>query len=210
MTDRRPYEAPAGQGHRRSAPAALRNMAPMGDVLAEWLPARGTVLELASGTGEHALAFARRFPQLDWQPSDIAPEALRSVADWRQDAPGNLRAPVPLDVAAGPWPQEAFAAMLAINLLHISPWETTLGLLDGAARGLAPGAPLILYGPWIEDEVETAPSNLAFDADLRRRDPRWGLRRVADLRRAADARGLALNGRVAMPANNIMLRLRRG
>lgn len=194
---------------RRSAPAALRNVGPIGDVLAAWLPSAGVVLELASGSGEHALAFARRFPSLRWQPSDAAEEALGSIAAWRANGPENLLAPLRLDAALPDWPINRADALLAINLVHISPWETALGLLDGAARLLAPGAPLILYGPWLEEHVPTAPSNFAFDADLRARDPCWGLRLVSDFVREAEVRGLFLAERRAMPANNIMLKLAR-
>lgn len=202
------YEAPV-EAARRSAPAALRNVGPIGEVLAEWLPGEGLVLELASGTGEHGLAFARRFPRVQWQPSDSADEALASIEGWRAGGPLNLRAPLRLDAASPGWPIAAAAAIVAINLVHISPWETALGLLDGAARVLPPGGPLILYGPWIEDGVSTAPSNLAFDADLRARDPRWGLRNLADFARESEARGLFLEERRAMPANNIMVKLSR-
>ena len=208
MSDRRFYEAPLSD-LRRSAPAALRNVELIGDILSDWLPERATVLEHASGTGEHALAFARRFPMLQWQPSDAAPEALASIEAWRTDGPENLLAPILIDAAKADWPLTGADAIVAINLVHISPWATTLGLLDGAARLLSPGAPLILYGPWIEQGVETAPSNLAFDADLRARDPHWGLRLVEQFTREATARGLSLDERVAMPANNIMLRFSR-
>lgn len=194
---------------RRFAPAAARNVRPIGDVLAQWLPDRGTVLELASGTGEHSLAFARRFPELLWQPSDASDEALDWIAAWREEGPANLLSPLVLDAARPHWPTDRADALLAINLVHISPWESSLGLLDGAARLLAPGAPLILYGPWIEEGVPTAPSNLAFDADLRARHCRWGLRCVSDFVREAEPRGLVLAERRAMPANNIMLRLER-
>ncbi|HKP33522.1 MAG TPA: DUF938 domain-containing protein, partial [Sphingomicrobium sp.] len=190
--ERRFYEAPAA-GIRRSAPAALRNREPIAAVLAEWLPARGTVLEIASGTGEHAAYFAERFPELDWQPSDLHADALASIAAWRAKAGlPNLRAPLALDAASTDWPVERADAVLSINMVHISPWAAALGLLDGAARLLAAGSPLILYGPWLKDGVPTAPSNLDFDADLRRRDPAWGLRRVEDFAAVAEARGLRL------------------
>lgn len=191
---------------KRQAPAAARNVGPIGDVLAEWLPPSGLVLEIASGTGEHALAFARRFPRLDWQPSDSDPAALASIAAWQLEGPGNLRPPVRLDVCSRDWPVAAADAILCINMVHISPWECSLGLLDGAAKLLSNGAPLILYGPWLEAEVEPAPSNLAFDQSLRSRDPRWGLRLVEDFAAEAALRGFALVERRAMPANNLMLR----
>lgn len=210
MTDeRRFYEAPVA-GIRRSAPAALRNREPIADVLAQWVPARGTVLEIASGTGEHAVYFAERFPDLDWQPSDLHPDALASIAAWRDEAGlPNLCAPLPLDAAASEWPVERADAVLSINMVHISPWAAALGLLEGAARILRAGSPLILYGPWLKDDVPTAPSNLDFDADLKRRDPDWGLRRVEDFAAAAEDRGLSLETTRAMPANNLMLLLRR-
>lgn len=195
---------------RQSAPAALRNRAPIAEVLADWMPAQGLVLEIASGSGEHAVFFARRFPALEWQPTDPDPAALASIAEWRREAGlPNLLPPVELDAAAPEWPATRADAILCINMAHISPWSATLGLLDGASRLLAAGAPLILYGPWLDDSVPTAQSNLAFDADLKRRDPRWGLRRVEDLAAAAEGRGLALAERRAMPANNLMLLMRR-
>jgi hypothetical protein len=183
----------------------------MAEVLRDWLPASGLVLEIASGTGEHALYFAQAFPNLDWQPSDVHADALASISAWR-DAAGlaNLHAPFQLDSSAREWPVDRADAILCSNMAHISPWEATLGLLDGAARVLAGSGPLILYGPWLTGTVETAPSNLAFDQDLERRDPRWGLRRVEDLAEAAAARGLELAETRAMPANNMMLLLRRG
>ncbi len=209
MSDRRFYETPVAAA-KRSAPAALRNVGPIGDVLAEWLPANGLVLELASGTGEHGLAFARRFPETEWQPSDASDEALASIVAWREAGPSNLLAPIRIDAAARDWPIGHADAMVAINLVHISPWGTALGLLEGAARLLAPGAPLILYGPWIEQGVATVPSNHVFDMDLRARDPHWGLRNLSDFTREAEARGLELGMRLAMPSNNIMLRFERG
>ena len=202
-----PYNVPdLGRGARREAPAAARNVEPIGDVLAEWLPARGTVLEIASGTGEHALAFAKRFPPLDLQPSDPDRDALVSIAAWGEGGPANLRRPVKIDAAEPAWPIDQADALLNINMVHISPWAATLGLLDGAARMLAPGAPLIVYGPWIEPDVATAASNLAFDDSLRERDPRWGLRRTDDFAAEALACGLVFDARRAMPANNLMLR----
>lgn len=195
-----------GRGVKRQAPAAARNVGPIGDVLTEWLPPSGLVLEIASGTGEHALAFARRFPHLDWQPSDPDPAALASIEAWREEGQANLKPPIQLDVCQPEWPIANAEALLCINMVHISPWEASLGLLDGAARLLGPGAPLILYGPWIEARVPTAPSNQAFDISLRDRDPRWGLRRVEDFATEAALRGLVLAGRCGMPSNNIMLR----
>jgi hypothetical protein len=209
MTRQRFYEAPVA-GQRRSAPAALRNREPIADVLKEWLPASGIVLEIASGSGEHGVYFAERFPALEWQPSDVHPDALSSIAAWRDESGlPNLKAPLALDAASSDWPIDRADAVLSINMVHISPWESALGLLEGAARLLGRGAPLILYGPWLKDDVPTAPSNLAFDADLKRRDSRWGLRRVEDFAAAAVERVLRLETTRAMPANNLMLLFRR-
>ena len=205
-----PYEmSDLGAADRREAPAVARNVVAIGDVLADWLPTRGTVLELSSGTGEHALAFARRFPALDWQPSDRDPLALRSIAAWRMDGPPNLRAPLEIDADSCSWPIERADAVLSINMVHIAPWEAALGLLDGAARLLPDGAPLILYGPWREEGRALAPSNARFDASLKERDSRWGLRVVERFAAAADERGLSLVERRSMPANNRMLLFRK-
>ena len=210
MGGRRFYESPAADHVRRSAPAALRNREPIAQVLGDWLPPSGLVLEIASGTGEHAVYFAERFPGLEWQPSDVHPDALASIAAWRAEAGlGNVRPPVTLDSSKPDWPIERADALLSINMVHISPWRSALGLLDGAARLLPEGGPLILYGPWLSDSIATAPSNLAFDSDLKRRDPEWGLRRVEDFASAAAERGLALVETRHMPANNLMLLLRR-
>jgi hypothetical protein len=209
MSTERFYEAPT-EGVRRSAPAATRNRRPIADMLIEWLPRTGVVLEIASGTGEHAAFFANEFPDLEWQPSDLHPDALASIAAWREETRlPNLRAPLVIDAASSDWPIGRADAILSINMVHISPWTSALGLLDAAQRLLAAGAPLILYGPWLKRGVETAPSNIAFDADLKRRDPQWGLRRVEDFAEAAESRGLFLEAARPMPANNMMLLLRR-
>ena len=191
---------------RLSSPSALRNIAPIGDVLAEWLPASGLVLEIASGSGEHALAFARRFPGLHWQPSDSDPQARASIAEWREaEGPANLLAPLAVDVSEPGWPIACADALVAINMVHISSWEASIGLIGGAARVLSEDGVLVLYGPWIVEGIETAPSNLAFGADLRRCNPAWGLRRVNDFAVEAESRGFALTGERRMPANNYML-----
>ena len=194
---------------RRTAPAAARNVEPIGDVLADWLPSSGEVLEIASGTGEHVLAFARRFPALRWQPSDYDPAALVSIAAWREEGPGNLQPPIALDVCAVDWPVTKADGVVSINMVHIAPPQAAIGLLDGAARLLSPGSPLILYGPWIEAGVEPSESNLAFDRDLKARDSRWGLRLVEQFAAEAATRGLILVERRAMPSNNLMLLLRK-
>lgn len=209
---KRPWfaEAAGADDARRSAPSALRNRAAIADVLARELPARGLVLEIASGSGEHADYFARRFPALNWQPSDPDPVARASIAAWRNAAGlANLHPPLDLDAAAGTWPLTRAEAVLCSNMTHISPWAATLGLLDGAARLLPPGGPLLLYGPFFEEGVEPSPGNCAFDADLRARDPRFGLRWAEAVDAAAAERGLVAAGRHAMPANNRVLVYRR-
>jgi len=188
------------------APAVARNREPIGAVLARVLPPSGTVLEVASGTGEHAVHWATRFPHLTWQPSDPDPAARRSiVAHARVEGLPNLRPPLALDAAAPDWPIRRADAVLCINMIHIAPWSATPGLMAGAARLLPPGGALILYGPFREDGVPLAPGNAGFDADLRARDPAWGLRDLTAVARIAEARGLPLAERIAMPANNLAL-----
>ena len=208
--DRRFYDAPLSLA-RRSAPAALRNREPIAKVLRDWLPPSGLVLEIASGTGEHATYFAERFPELEWQPTDDHPDALASISAWReQTRRPNLKPPLVIDAAEPEWPIDRANAVVSINMVHISPWASALGLLEGAARLLSSDAPLILYGPWLKANVPAAPSNAEFDADLRRRHPAWGLRWVEDFAAAAEERELILVETRAMPANNMMLLLRRG
>lgn len=193
---------------KQHAPATLRNREPIADVLTRELPASGKVLEIAAGTGEHAVFFAEAFPALAWQPTDPSAEAFASIAAYRADYAGsNLAAPLLLDAAApDSWPLAEAAAILCINMVHISPWEATLGLFRGAARLLGSnGGPLILYGPYLEQGVETAPSNLEFDASLKARNPLWGLREAEALDVLAGQHGLARTARYALPANNIML-----
>jgi SAM-dependent methyltransferase len=194
---------------KRHAPATARNREPLADVLREVLPASGTVLEIASGTGEHAAYFAGLFPHLKWQPSDSDPDAIASIEAWQADSgAGNLLAPVLLD-AAGTWPLDAADAILCVNMVHISPWSATLGLLSGAGRVLPAGAPLILYGPYRRAGVATAPSNEAFDESLRSRNPDWGLRALEDVVGEAEANGLRFERVVEMPANNVTAVLRK-
>ncbi len=197
-----------GAEAKRHAPASARNVTFIGDVLEEWLPAKGLVLETSSGTGEHALAFAKRFPDLEWQPSDPDPLALASIEAWRQEAgPDNLFGPLMIDTRDGDWDLDRADVILSINMAHIAPWEATLGLLNGAQRLLSKDGQLILYGPWRADDIETAASNLAFDESLKDRDSRWGLRRVEDLVAEAEERDLRFVEKRLMPANNMMLRL---
>lgn len=193
-----------------SSPSAQRNRGPILAVLAEWLPESGLVLEVASGSGEHAVHFAQAFPQLEWQPSDPDPGAILSIEAWRTDSGlANLHEPVILDATAETWPVERAEAVLNINMVHISPWGAALGLLAGGARVLPAGGPLILYGPWLKADIETMPSNLEFDAELKRRDPEWGLRWVEDFVAAAAQKGLKMEETRLMPANNLMLLFRR-
>ena len=191
---------------KRHAPAAGRNREPIAAVLTEELPPSGLVLEVASVTGEHAVHFARTFPHLRWQPSDPDPAARDSIETWREDEGlANVVPPLDLNAADTAWPLAQAAAVLCINMAHISPISATEGLVAGAAGLLELGAPLILYGPWLEADVETAPSNLAFDADLKSRCPEWGLRQVEWLDRIAAGAGFRRTRRVAMPANNLIL-----
>ena len=194
---------------KQHAPATERNREPIREVLARELPPSGTVLEIASGSGEHAVAFARAFPQVTWQPTDMDLTALGSIAAWRDEAGlPNLAPPVPLDVTAT-WPFDHADAIVCINMVHISPWESALALFANAGRILATGDLLFLYGPYKFDGQFTAPSNEAFDQSLRARDPRWGVRDVRDLTAAAAQHGLTLRSTIAMPANNHALVFRR-
>ncbi len=187
---------------RRYAPATERNRDPIAAVLADVLPTSGLVLEVASGTGEHCAVFAERFPDLTWQPSDPDPQALASIADWCADLP-NVLPPLEIDASAADWPVARAEALLCINMVHISPWAATLGLLAGAARLLPPGAPLILYGPYRQQGVPTAPSNEQFELWLKEKSPEYGLRFVEDV--TAAARRFTLERIVEMPANNLIL-----
>lgn len=195
---------------KQHAPATQRNREPIAGVLAEELPESGRVLEVAAGTGEHAVFFARRFPTLGWLPSDPSEEALASIAAYREEYPvDNLAEPVKLDASSRDWPVESAEAILCVNMVHISPWEASTGLFDGAARLLEKGAPLILYGPYFEDGVEPAPSNLDFDRSLKARDPRWGIRDLPEIDRLAARSGFTRTARHEMPANNLTLVYRR-
>jgi hypothetical protein len=203
-------EAPSDTD-KRHAPATLRNRDAIVDILRGILPEHGTVLEVASGSGEHIVHFAQAFPAFRWQPSDPDAAALRSIAAWSTEAgAANVLPPVMIDASSEDWPVERADALLCINMIHISPWVATLGLLRGAAQLLPEGAPLYLYGPYIQAGVETAPSNLAFDQSLKSRDPAWGLREVADVEAAAQGEGFRLERIVPMPANNLSLIFRRG
>ncbi len=195
---------------RLSAPAALRNREPILDVLRPALPQHGLVLEIASGTGEHVSHFARSLPGLDWQPSDPDPGARASIAAWTDtERLGNVRPPIDLDVRTRPWPIAGAAAILCINMIHISPWSATEALMAEASRLLPRDGLLYLYGPYLRPGMDTAPSNIAFDADLRQRNPEWGLRNLRAVDKLAVACRLTLQEVVPMPANNLSLLFRR-
>lgn len=192
---------------RHSAPAE-RNREPILAELRQWLPAQGAALEIAAGTGQHAVHFAAGLPGWTWLPSDPHPAALASIAAWRDAAAlPNLLAPIRLDVLAAPWPVAGpFEAVFCANMLHISPWATCAALMHGAARVLAAAGRLVVYGPFLIEGVPTAQGNLDFDADLRARNPEWGLRWLHEVEAVAAEAGLAVDGRTAMPANNSLLR----
>lgn len=195
---------------RRQSPAAARNRQAILEVLQGVLPRRARILELASGSGEHALHCTRAMPEWTWQPSDINSDALASINAWRQhEGPDNLRAPLAFDVAGDPWPAGPYDVVVAINLIHIAPWEVAEALLAGAGQCLQERGRLILYGPFMREGRHTAPSNAAFDAQLQSRDPRWGLRNLEAVVTVAQAHDLDLDRVVEMPANNLTVLLRR-
>lgn len=208
-SDPKPFEL-ADAAAKQHAPATERNRAPIADALRTVLPQTGLVLEIASGTGEHAIYFAKEYPALDWQPTDVSDAALASIAAWRQESGlANVQPPAKLDLVARDWRVERADAVFCANMTHIAPWQATVGLFDLAGRVLPGGAPLVIYGPFIEADTPTAPSNLAFDANLKARDQNWGLREVSALDDLAVSNGLVRDARVAMPANNLMLVYRR-
>jgi len=196
---------------RRFAPATLRNREPILAVLCDILPARGTVLEIASGSGEHAVFFAPRLSGVLWQPTDPDPQALDSIAAWTA-ATGTptVCPPRRLDVREQPWPVEAADAVVCINMIHIAPWAAAQGLMQGAGRLLPPGGPLYLYGPFRRDGQHTAPSNEAFDESLRAQDPAWGVRDLEAVLALAEECGLRPDRVLEMPANNLSVVLRKG
>ena len=195
---------------RMEAPAVARNRDPILSVLRTVLPKSGDVLEIASGSGEHTVYFAQALPDLRFHPTDSDPTARASVDAWREKMGLLNVAPARhLDATSDVWPLDRAAAILCINMIHISPWAATLGLLDGAARLLEENQPLFLYGPYMIDGRHTAPSNEAFDSYLRGRDPAWGVRDLREVEAQALARGLALDKTVQMPANNLSLIFRR-
>lgn len=189
--------------HRRFAPATARNREPILAILQRTLPRRGLVLEVASGSGEHAVFFAEKFPHLTFQPTDPDPDARLSIASWREaSALPNLLPPLELSATSTVWPVERADAILNINMVHISPWEAALGLFRGAGQLLATGSVLYMYGPFKIGGVHTAPSNESFDESLRARNPQWGVRNLDDIIAAAAEQGLRHDETVPMPANN--------
>lgn len=197
---------------RLDAPAFHRNHGVIVDELVRLLGQEGgDGLEIGSGTGQHAVAFAEALPRVSWWPTDLDPAQLASIDAWRRHAGlANLNAPTRLDAAEDPWRpdppvvplERGLAAVVAVNVIHIAPWRVALGLLAGAGRYLRPGGPLLLYGPFKRDGAHTAPSNAAFDRELRARNPEWGVRDTADVAGSAEERGLQLEAVVPVPANN--------
>ena len=191
---------------KREAPAAARNRQPILDVLQPRLPSQGLVLEIASGTGEHIVHYAAARPELTFQPSDPDVDARASVDDWvRTLGLANVRPALEIDVTARTWPVERADAVLCCNMIHIAPWEAAVGLVAGAARVLSPGGLFFLYGPYRQGGRHTAPSNEAFDADLKRRNPAWGVRDIEAVIDLAGAQGFSTPEIVEMPANNLSL-----
>jgi len=208
MSDPKPFVFEPSAEAKRTAPATERNRDAITHVLKGYLPAQGTVLEIASGTGEHIVHFAAQFPHLAWQPSDSDPLALASIAAWRAESGGdNLLAPVEVDAAAD-WQVQDISAILCINMVHISPWEATKGLMRNAGRLLPKGGVLYVYGPFRQQNRPTAPSNEEFDRSLKSRNSQWGLRLVEDVAQEASLHALHLDQIIEMPANNLSLLFR--
>jgi hypothetical protein len=200
-----PFVFEAGAEVKRHAPATERNRDVIAQTLARLLPTEGLVLEVASGTGEHVVHFAKMFPALTWQPSDPDPIALASINAWRADSKvPNVRPAMLLDASAD-WPIAQADAVVCINMTHISPWAATVGLLRNAARLLPQSAVLFIYGPYNQRDVPLADSNAAFDAALRQQNALWGLRFVEDIAAEAHVSGLHLDSVIDMPANNLSL-----
>lgn len=205
-------KTPHPHSQARHAPATERNQGPILEVLRRVLPPHGTVLEVASGTGQHAVAFAAALPGVTWQPTDADATALDSIRAWAAEAGlPNLPPPLPLDAAdTGPWPVERADAVVCINMIHIAPWAACQGLMRGAGAVLPDGGVLVLYGPYRLDGRHTAPSNAAFEDWLKAQDPRFGVRDLDAVRTEAAANGLTLAEVVEMPANNLTVVFRKG
>ena len=212
-SDNRPPVALEQRGvsadQRMFSPTAARNSAPILAALKRVLPSHGLVLEIGCGTGEHAVHFAEAMPSLTWLPSDPDSDSRASTASWIQFTElSNVLPPLDIDVCAKSWGVEQtapFDAIVSLNMVHIAPWAASLGLFAGAGRLLRVGGLLFLYGPFMRDGVHNAPSNAAFDASLKARNPSWGLRDIAELERVGESSGLSLRETIEMPANNMSL-----
>ena len=189
-------------------PSTGRNAEPILEVLKTLLPAEGLVVEVASGSGQHAVRFALEFPDLIWQPTDIDPDHRRSIVAWSEGL-RNVLKPLDLDTTASDWPAGRANAVICINMIHIAPWSAGLGLLMGASKTLGPGEALFLYGPYMINGAHTSESNAHFDADLKSRHPSWGLRNFEDVVSAALGAGLKLDRMIEMPANNLSVIFRK-
>jgi ubiquinone/menaquinone biosynthesis C-methylase UbiE len=195
---------------KQTWPAALRNAEPIARELRKLLPMPSTVVEIASGTGQHAAHFCKAMPEVSWQPTEHDASALESIAEWqRESGAANFKAPKQLDVREQSWPVESADAVFCANMIHIAPWECCEGLMRGCGRILTSGGALLLYGPFLIAGVPTAPSNTAFDESLRARNPQWGIRQLERIEAAALAEGLELAERIEMPANNFIVHFRR-
>lgn len=199
------------KSYKKYAPAVHRNKQAIYDVLSEHLPPRGNILEIASGSGEHCVYFAEQFPDLHFTPSDIGGDALQSIEAYRMDNKlKNVHPAMPLDMLDENWWTKAgghnnFDAILCINMVHISPFQATTGLMAGACRCLKPGGILVLYGPYFENTIKTVPSNIEFDRSLREKNPDWGLRNLCDVVNLAETYSLKFTYKYQMPANNLTL-----
>ncbi|MCO4761539.1 MAG: DUF938 domain-containing protein [Myxococcales bacterium] len=191
-------------GRRLDFPATRRNREPIFEVLAKHLPQSGLILEIAAGSGQHAAAFAPRLPNHQWQPTDLDEAHTKSADAWRQAVGSdNLLPALQLDATADSWPVSRASAVFSANMVHIAPWAACEGLFRGAAKVLTADGVVILYGPFLQQDVQTSDSNVAFDRSLRLRDHRWGVRDLADVSAVAERSGLRLRTVVAMPANNL-------
>ena len=195
---------------RRDAPATHRNREPILDVLRRWLVEPALVLEIASGTGQHAVYFTKELPHLSWQPSDQDADALASIESWvAEEGGGNVAAPIELDASAASWPIDRADAIFNANMIHISPWAVAEGLFAGAGRVLPMGGLLFLYGPFFVEGEATAPSNTSFDEDLRRRNAEWGIRDLEAVTALASENGLSRVESCDLPANNKLIVFRK-
>lgn len=195
---------------RKHFPATARNRDPILAVLRRVLPERGAVLEVASGSGEHAVYFGAALPGLEWQTTDLDADNRASITAWiAASGLRNVHMPLILDASEPPWPVSEADAVVCVNMIHIAPFDACLGLLDGARVLLPPGGPLYLYGPFKRGGAHTAPSNEAFDQSLRARDPSWGVRDLEEVAAEAKRRRLRLDEVIEMPANNLSVVFRR-